>query len=59
MTPCEIYNELINKRIINRYSKDPLWVKAFEMFNSTNQRKLQMTCPSCYDKVKQWLKSQC
>lgn len=36
-------------------SRDELWVKAFEMYNSGQNSKLKMGCGSCYNKVREWL----
>lgn len=31
--------------------KDPIWVKAFELFNESAERPLNMLCAPCYNKV--------
>lgn len=58
MTREEIRAGLQAKGILDTSgSRDPLWVQAFELHNQGKSQKLKMGCGSCYNIVRQWLKS--
>jgi len=37
---------------------DPVWRKAFEIYNEQNDKKLSMSCRPCYMKVYKYFKSE-
>lgn len=58
MTRQEIRSEMERLQIFKTNgSRHDLWVKAFELFNQGSTSKLKMGCGSCYNKVRDWLRS--
>lgn len=58
MTKQEIKTQLEAKGLLRvGGSHDPLWVKAFELYNAGQRNHLKMGCGSCYSKVREWLLS--
>ncbi len=56
MTKQEIRQQLEAKGLLKtNNSRDPLWIKAFELFNEGQRIKLKMGCGSCFNKVRSWL----
>ena len=45
------------KRNVYSYRKNPTWIKAFELYNDNNERKLGMSCRPCYMKVLKFVKT--
>jgi hypothetical protein len=55
MTKEEVKNRLIESGLINRFKNHPLWVQAFNLYNSHKDANLKPTCGTCFKKVKEWL----
>lgn len=58
MTREELRTALQAKGILEGSgSRDPLWQAAFHAYEYANKKKLNLGCGSCYNIVRQWLKS--
>ncbi len=57
MTKAEILAELNSNGQVRQFHRSPSWDKAFNLYNTTKNEKLNLRCGNCYRKVLAWLQS--
>jgi hypothetical protein len=58
MTKQEVLEELKKAGQIDSSRKSPLWLEAFKLYNEAHpQGKKNPSCGSCFNRVREWLRS--
>ena len=58
MTKAEIKADLKARNLFDKTgSRDPVWMKAFDLYYKETKRKLSTGCGSCYNTLRRWMDS--
>lgn len=58
MTKAELKADLKARGLFDKTGgRDPVWMKAFELYFKETRRKLSPSCGSCWNTLRNWMNS--